>query len=116
MELVKNLKEGAKKGVVPRECCGGEPSICVPFSDEIGDGKEAYKVTCIKCNTTTAYYETREEAVQAWNNKIQVVVFKAVGIKDNRKLCLWLSRLWKGKMVFKRSSRISNSMGKKVYS
>ena len=75
MELVTELTEKQKVGralrnKTLRECCGEEPSTCVPFSDEIEEDTEAYKVVCLKCNTTTAYYETREEAGQAWNNKI----------------------------------------------
>lgn len=48
--------------------CGGEALVCIkPFIGESGRG---FVVECDGCWASTGYYETEEEAIEAWNRRV----------------------------------------------
>ena len=70
LNRVKELTEKQSKGrgLKLRSCCGKTPKIPTPCfnTEEV----TTYQVFCKTCGTATAPYETMEDSIVAWQNKI----------------------------------------------
>jgi hypothetical protein len=51
-----------------RKCCGTHAKGLNTIEND--NAPTTYQIYCKECNTTTAPYETTQEASYAWNNKI----------------------------------------------
>lgn len=70
MKLTKELNENKAYDGTERhmKCCGTTPKGLNTI--ETDSAPTTYQIYCMECNTTTAPYETAQEASYAWNNKI----------------------------------------------
>ena len=68
--------------------CGGEAKV---YSRKIDWLIDDYKVECSKCHCTTDIYDTKREAVEAWNKRVpptseQIVEYIEKTMAENREM------------------------------